>query len=967
MTQKIKPAVISIDGSSSGQYLRNVANIPEWTDIVQAKSYAIADLPLADSVGAGALAWVTDAPGGAKVYTSNGTEWVALSSSEVGGLGATVTGYNSFVDGSGSPTSTVTTSTDNNYIHSMGNVGDWWVHTASAMTGDFVLELELLSETNPFAVYWLSPDAVSNATTAPGAEDPYIVMSTDEAYISNIPGIEGVGRELLSREQEPLRLFLWRKGTILEYRTGPNIAASVVRLSYETVSGPLYLNSSSAWANKTSAYDGVIASFRIKAYSVATTALYDVLEERFAEVDRVIQTRAQSFYPEFLGRFRIDWKKHWGAPLDCFRAINQGDGYYLRQHKGDDLWEMGKKDVNRRVIMHTQGAYAGFSFAQQPYVVNDPIWHGGNFVPTDKFDSTDLTSINSFYNPGMFTVSGSFTTSAYENGGYLLSVPSGGSSGYAVSPPLSGDFIMELSISISDMLMMSFATSPHASANTEPSPAPGSGQFYISAGIITYYFDTRGDNRQIAFSDQNKLFVHRKGTKIQYWEGPDFASAVMLIERTIGGGDWYLSINNVWAWSAGPNSLGIRMFTPAFGRVIADRRTREDHLLRRVSAGKVNTDNAYINGWLNIWDGNVRAGYQIIPNFSGGYPLMRMWNPNNAGRIQIGTMNTDDMRPKIEALAPFTGMEFDKTPYVNNDVIYHAGNLIAATGSTTGLMSSTDKTKLDGVATGATLNATDAQLRDRATHTGSQAQSTITNLTTDLAAKANTSDVVALTGNQTIAGTKTFSSTITGSVSGNAGTATTLATPRAINGTNFDGSAAITITAANPNAVTFNNAGTGAASGSTYTGGAVLTVSHNTIGAAPLSHTHAIADVTNLQTTLNAKLDTSAYVAPVRSLSVFCSGKPANNEVIGGGIAPYAFTITSANCVVSSVVAATGSVVFSIRKNGSEIGTATFPNSGTLATLSFSNTTVAQGDQITITAPADASNAPADITALIRE
>jgi hypothetical protein len=83
-----------------------------------------------------------------------------------------------------------------------------------------------------------------------------------------------------------------------------------------------------------------------------------------------------------------------------------------------------------------------------------------------------------------------------------------------------------------------------------------------------------------------------------------------------------------------------------------------------------------------------------------------------------------------------------------------------ATGSLKGLMSSTDKTKLDGVAAGATVNSTDAQLRDRATHTGTQAQSTITNLTTDLAAKANTTDVVLLTGNQSVGGIKTFTSNV---------------------------------------------------------------------------------------------------------------------------------------------------------------------------------------------------------------
>jgi hypothetical protein len=43
---------------------------------------------------------------------------------------------------------------------------------------------------------------------------------------------------------------------------------------------------------------------------------------------------------------------------------------------------------------------------------------------------------------------------------------------------------------------------------------------------------------------------------------------------------------------------------------------------------------------------------------------------------------------------------------------------------------SASKTKLDGIASGATANATDAQLRDRSTHTGTQAASTISGLGT---------------------------------------------------------------------------------------------------------------------------------------------------------------------------------------------------------------------------------------------
>lgn len=51
-----------------------------------------------------------------------------------------------------------------------------------------------------------------------------------------------------------------------------------------------------------------------------------------------------------------------------------------------------------------------------------------------------------------------------------------------------------------------------------------------------------------------------------------------------------------------------------------------------------------------------------------------------------------------------------------------------ATTSVAGFMSAADKTKLDGVASGATANDTDANLKNRANHTGTQAHTTITGL-----------------------------------------------------------------------------------------------------------------------------------------------------------------------------------------------------------------------------------------------
>lgn len=56
--------------------------------------------------------------------------------------------------------------------------------------------------------------------------------------------------------------------------------------------------------------------------------------------------------------------------------------------------------------------------------------------------------------------------------------------------------------------------------------------------------------------------------------------------------------------------------------------------------------------------------------------------------------------------------------------------------NTTAAFTTAQETKLAGIATGATANATDAQLRDRATHTGAQAIATVTGLQAALDGKA---------------------------------------------------------------------------------------------------------------------------------------------------------------------------------------------------------------------------------------
>ena len=74
---------------------------------------------------------------------------------------------------------------------------------------------------------------------------------------------------------------------------------------------------------------------------------------------------------------------------------------------------------------------------------------------------------------------------------------------------------------------------------------------------------------------------------------------------------------------------------------------------------------------------------------------------------------------------------------------------------------------------------------------------------------AGTGAFAALTGDQTIAGIKTFSSTLVASISGNAGTAAALQTARTINGVSFNGTGNITLTANTTNALTAGSYMTG--------------------------------------------------------------------------------------------------------------------------------------------------------------
>jgi hypothetical protein len=156
-----------------------------------------------------------------------------------------------------------------------------------------------------------------------------------------------------------------------------------------------------------------------------------------------------------------------------------------------------------------------------------------------------------------------------------------------------------------------------------------------------------------------------------------------------------------------------------------------------------------------------------------------------------------------------------------------------------GVMSSTDKTKLDGIEAGAQVNVPTNLSIGSSTGTVLRIDSsTGTNATLPV---ANTTVAGVVTNAaQTFAGAKTFNSTITGSISGNAGTATALANIRTIWGQNFDGTANVT---GNLTAVG-NITGTGAVTIQTASNGN-LTLTPNGSGLTIISNATALGGTLN--------------------------------------------------------------------------------------------------------------------------
>ena len=141
---------------------------------------------------------------------------------------------------------------------------------------------------------------------------------------------------------------------------------------------------------------------------------------------------------------------------------------------------------------------------------------------------------------------------------------------------------------------------------------------------------------------------------------------------------------------------------------------------------------------------------------------------------------------------------------------------------------------------------------------------------------------VKLTGNQTVDGTKTFSSNIVGDVTGNACTATKLATARTINGVSFDGSTNITVSDSTAVKLTGNQTVDGT---KTFTSSPISTSTQSTAIDALTRKDYVDTKVEKVTSTDNAIVRFDGTTGKVQNSGVVID----DNNNVGIGVTPSAW------------------------------------------------------------------------------
>lgn len=195
-----------------------------------------------------------------------------------------------------------------------------------------------------------------------------------------------------------------------------------------------------------------------------------------------------------------------------------------------------------------------------------------------------------------------------------------------------------------------------------------------------------------------------------------------------------------------------------------------------------------------------------------------------------------------------------------------------------------------------------------------------------------------------------LTSTYAISISGNAATATTLATSRNINGVAFNGSANITITANTTQSLTFNNGGAGAASGTTFNGSSAVTISYNTVGAPSTTGANATGtwaiNISGTAATASAVNTNSTIISTARvGMRITTSSNDGMYEVVKSGVVGYGMVITADNRITLSQTDGAGNWFKTLLSCDTSGNTTTAGNLNTIGDITASGNVTAYSDE----------------------
>ena len=161
--------------------------------------------------------------------------------------------------------------------------------------------------------------------------------------------------------------------------------------------------------------------------------------------------------------------------------------------------------------------------------------------------------------------------------------------------------------------------------------------------------------------------------------------------------------------------------------------------------GEVTVDST--NKSLRVHDGVTAGGFETARKTAVDAHIANTANPHSVTKTQVGLGNVDNTsdvnKPISTATQTALNGKATTAQGAKADTALQAGTSIdnIAESATHKKMTAAERTKLAGVATDATANATDATLLARVNHTGTQAISTVTGLQDDLNSKATATQI----------------------------------------------------------------------------------------------------------------------------------------------------------------------------------------------------------------------------------